>query len=247
MKVTNPWLRLYAEFATDPKVQMMQEADQRRLVMLFCLRCSNGDETLHETEVAFQLRVSLEEWKRSKAIFESKGFIDSDGNLLNWNERQYVSDSSTARVRAYRDKMKQEGNVSVTPPDTETDTEQKKKKEQKKPPQAAAFVPPDWIGTEVWKAFLEMRKKKRAPATDRACNLIVSKLLKLSAKGNDPSEVLDQSIRNSWTDVYPIKDNEHGNRSTSRKQSVVERVEEHIRANRAARESTVIEGELADP
>ena len=32
------WMRLYAEFATDPKVQMMSEAMQRRHVMLFCLK-----------------------------------------------------------------------------------------------------------------------------------------------------------------------------------------------------------------
>ena len=28
------WFRMYAEFATDPKVQMLSEADQRRYIML---------------------------------------------------------------------------------------------------------------------------------------------------------------------------------------------------------------------
>ena len=57
----NQWFRLYSEFATDPKVQMMSEADQRRFIMLLCMRCSNGDETLHDDEIAFQLRISEEE------------------------------------------------------------------------------------------------------------------------------------------------------------------------------------------
>lgn len=122
------WFRLYGEFATDPKVQMLSEADQRRLVMLFCIRCSNDDETFHDEQVAFQLRVSLEEWQRSKALFIEKGFLNSDGKLRNWDKRQYRSDSSTERVRAYRDREKQERNVSVTPPDTDTDTDTERAK-----------------------------------------------------------------------------------------------------------------------
>lgn len=116
--MANPWFRMYAEFATDPKVQMLPEKEQRRLVMLFCLRC-NGNETLQDEQVAFQLRISNEEWAASKAIFISKSFIDSDNEVLNWDKRQFVSDSSTERVAKYREKKKQECNVSVTPPDTE--------------------------------------------------------------------------------------------------------------------------------
>lgn len=43
--MANSWFRLYAEFATDPKVQMMSEAEQRRCVIRMCIRC-NGDVTL---------------------------------------------------------------------------------------------------------------------------------------------------------------------------------------------------------
>lgn len=106
------WFRMYGEFATDPKVQMMNEAMQRRLVMLFCLECSNGLETFHvterETSIAFALRVSDEEIAATKAVFLAKGFINDDWTLRNWSKRQYVSDSSTARVRAHREKKKRE-------------------------------------------------------------------------------------------------------------------------------------------
>ena len=119
------WFRMYGEFATDPKVQMMSEADQRRFIMLLCLRCSNDDVTLHETEIAFQLRISDEEWARSKALFISKGLIDDTCKPVAWDARQFVSDSSRARVAAHRAKKKQERNVTVTPPDTDTDTDKK--------------------------------------------------------------------------------------------------------------------------
>ena len=117
------WFRMYGEFATDPKVQMMSEADQRRFVMLLCLRCSNDDVTLHETEIAFQLRISNEEWATSKATFMSKGLIDDECKPVAWDRRQFVSDSSKSRVAAHRAKKKQECNVTVTPPETEADTD----------------------------------------------------------------------------------------------------------------------------
>lgn len=104
------WLRLYAEFSTDPKVQMMSEAMQRRLIMLFCLQCSNGIETFHvterETSIAFALRISDEEIALTKAEFVRRGFINEDWTLRNWGKRQYASDSSTARVRKHREAKK---------------------------------------------------------------------------------------------------------------------------------------------
>lgn len=105
------WFRLYAEFASDPKVQMMDEAMQRRLVMLFCLQCCNGLETFHETEretsIAFALRISEQQLAETKDLFLRKEFIESDWTLCNWNKRQYISDSSTARVRKHREAKKQ--------------------------------------------------------------------------------------------------------------------------------------------
>ena len=133
--MANPWFRLYSEFAHDPKIQMLSEAMQRRYVMLMCLRCSEVLETLHETEIAFQLRLSTEELEQTKQLFISKNFIDKHWNLLNWDKRQFVSDSSTMRVAKHRSKKKQVSNVDETLQkrpsnaiDTDTDTEQIQKR-----------------------------------------------------------------------------------------------------------------------
>lgn len=130
------WFRLYSEFATDPKVQMMPEAMQRRLIMLFCLQCSNGIETFHETEretaIAFAMRISETELAETKELFLRRGFINDDWTLANWDKRQYVSDSSTARVRKHRAAKKQAEKQGETLPkrssnaleQNRTDTEQ---------------------------------------------------------------------------------------------------------------------------
>ena len=124
--MSNPWFRLYSEFSHDPKIQRMSEADQRRFVMLLCIRCSNGDVTLQDDDVTFQLRISNEEWQVTKALFLSKNLIDEGNNPVAWDKRQFVSDSSAPRVARHRAKIKEACNVTVTPPEqNRTDTESK--------------------------------------------------------------------------------------------------------------------------
>jgi len=128
-KSGKPWFRKYWEWMNDPKVQMMSESDQRRLDMLFCLRCS-GRTNPTDDEIVFVLRVSPEEWARSKNLFIEKGFIDEKNNLRNWDKRQYETDSSAKRVREHRQKKKtcnadvtlhgRYSNADVTAPDTDS-------------------------------------------------------------------------------------------------------------------------------
>jgi hypothetical protein len=113
-----------------------------------------------------------------------------------------------------------------SPPDTDTDTDtegiQRGEDKEDNPP----FVPeepkqgkrktqkcekefslPEYIPTEVWTAYIDIRVKKRAAKTDSALWLIIEELEKIKEKhGHNPVEVLKKSIRSGWTDVYPLKD-----------------------------------------
>lgn len=138
--MANPWFRMYSEFATDAKVQSMPEPMQRRLMMLFCLRCSDVLATLHDDELQFALRISNDELAETKALFVRKGFIDEAWNLLNWDKRQFNSDSSTERSRKHREAKKAAAgvietsrNVAATPPDTDTDTETEEERDAGEP------------------------------------------------------------------------------------------------------------------
>ena len=102
---------------------MLSEVDQRRYVMTLCLRCCNGDATLHDDVVTFQLRISKKEWIKTKAALIEVNLIDDLNRPVGWDKRQYVSDTSTERSRKYRKKKKQQCNVAVTPPETEAETE----------------------------------------------------------------------------------------------------------------------------
>jgi len=102
---------------------MLSEVDQRRFLVLLCLRCSNGDVTLRDADVAFQLRITPEQWTETKAVLMGKKLITQHNKPVAWERRQYDSDSSNERVQRYRERMKQRRNVTETPPETEIETE----------------------------------------------------------------------------------------------------------------------------
>lgn len=177
--MSNHWFRLYAEFAHDPKVQLMSEHDQRRLIMLFCIRC-NGDVTLQDKHVTFQLRISPQEWSASKALFIESGFIDANNNVLNWDKRQYISDSSATRVARHRALHKTTANVTVTtsnvtvtPPEqiqNRTDTEQiqKQNKSKVKNITPSALLAARDIDIQIANDWITLRKQKKAAITETA-------------------------------------------------------------------------------
>jgi hypothetical protein len=184
---------------------------QRRLIMLFCSRCRT--ETLLERDRAFHWRISDGELAKTKAVFLEKGFIDEDWNLLNWNKRQFLSDSSTERVRRYRKGLKQDEtlqtvtrNVTVTAPDTDTDTEQIQKQTKTNTPRGS-FILPCWIPRDAWDGWEEMRRKSRYPLTNRARELAVKDLDKLRQDGVDPTDVLNTATLRNYRGLFALNGN----------------------------------------
>lgn len=99
---------------------------------------------------------------------------------------------------------------------------------------------PEWLDPEAWAAFVDHRRKIKAPMTDRAAELAVAELGKLRAAGHDPRAVIHQSILNGWRGLFAPKDSNdrapaHRN---ARRESEAERVErinrEHDDRERAA-------------
>lgn len=74
---------------------------------------------------------------------------------------------------------------------------------------ARAFAAPcpEGVEVETWDGFLEVRKRKRAPITEKAYRLIV-KALEQSA--GTPDETIAQSVMNGWTGVFAIKGGANG-------------------------------------
>lgn len=68
------------------------------------------------------------------------------------------------------------------------------------------IILPEWINKETWIAFLEMRKKIKAPLTQYAMKLAIYRLERFRAEGENPNEILDKAIMGSWKGLYSLKD-----------------------------------------
>jgi hypothetical protein len=69
----------------------------------------------------------------------------------------------------------------------------------------AALLLPDWLPEEEWGHYALMRKKIRKPLTDYAIELAIRKLDELRHQGHDPAAVLNQSVLNNWTGLFPLR------------------------------------------
>ena len=65
--------------------------------------------------------------------------------------------------------------------------------------------------------FVEFRKKIKAPMTEKAIDLMIGKLDKMTTDNNEKIAILEQSIMNGWKGVFPLDKNKQ-----SRGQSTID-------------------------
>ena len=142
--MSNPWFRLYNEFANDPVIQSLGFAEQRHFVVLMCLK-NNGvidrniSKANKERIICRGLGLTEKEAEKLKNTLIEFDLIDKNWQIKNWDKRQFISDNSTRRSRKSR-KNKETCNVAATEhaalqqrdcnapeTDTETDTETEEK------------------------------------------------------------------------------------------------------------------------
>ena len=78
-----------------------------------------------------------------------------------------------------------------------------------------------WAGlsprlTEALEGFEDMRKKAKKPMTDKARELAVKELLKLSNNEEEQIAIVEQSIAKCWLSFYPLKAEKAAGSDTSR-------------------------------
>lgn len=167
------------------------------------------------------VKMSPQQWRRIKPIL-MQFFDDEDGILSNGrltDEAEAVKQKSKrqsdkAKSRWLKTKKTHKATampivcqddasltLNTTPVDTNVSTPL---------PPKGSFVLPEWIDPADWKDFEEMRRKIKKPMTDRARQAILSKLEKMMILGHLPKTILENSITNSWQDVYEPKGKDNG-------------------------------------
>jgi hypothetical protein len=146
------------------------------------------------------------------------GYCEKNG-LISKEKR---STANAERQRRYRERLRNpvsnassNANVThnVTGLDQDQDLDQKKQKKRARQASPVSSSEeeepvklPDWLPTEHWKAWLDVRKKIKAPNTPRALKLSLDELERLKSQGYDPKAVLDQATVKGWKFPYPLKE-----------------------------------------
>jgi uncharacterized protein YdaU (DUF1376 family) len=181
-------------------------------------------DSCYDREVFPTLEQALEwTWASTEAEVEAVKFVlsrffvlDKEGcyvqdrilqELLHYHKNadtnKRIADEREAKRRENRTKRTQ--SVDDAPPNHKPITNNHKP--NKESATSVAVVFPDWLPKETWDAFIQMRKRIGKPPTDYAIKLLVAKLERFKANGQDVKQVLEKSITSGWQDVFEIKGN----------------------------------------
>jgi len=213
------WFRLYTDITDNHKLRMLAFEDRWHFVAILACNSAGlikGDNEFLERALAVKLGVQLRELDEIKRRLIDVKLIDADWKPVGWDERQYVSDSSTARTRKYREKQKatdsvtsreRHNDVTVTPPDTDTDTEQKQKQKKqtvnwKDVQRRVAALDVDW---SLFREFLRTRQTLKARNTPYGLKVLLNKIEDLVSAGENATTMIEESNSNGWKTVYPAK------------------------------------------
>lgn len=133
------WFRYYDEALDDPKVQRLSGDLFKTWINLLCLASKSNGKLPSNDDIAFRLRISVQDAQLRTEDLIMAGLIDIGPDralsMHGWTERQYVSDTSSARVRKHRKNkaetpcnddetlLKRECNVIESESYSDTDTE----------------------------------------------------------------------------------------------------------------------------
>ena len=204
-----PWFRAYTEMVDDEKLRLLAFEDRWHFVALLCLK---GQGVLDETgsllfrKVAVKLGLDVRSVEEVARRLSEVGLIDEKTlQPIAWEARQFRSDSSAARVAAYRARKKQgvkrDGNVTVTAQDTDTDTDTEEEKKEESPRKRSnTFAVPDWINKSHWDAWHSCAKRKNA--SDAQKQMAVDKLDSWRKQGIDHAAALENAAIAGWQGLF---------------------------------------------
>lgn len=187
--------------------QIKSESD--RMYLYAALKCD-------EVSGAEMLNIMAETGKIDKKLWENYSIIASE-DLLNSLKPAYEKRKNAILNIAEIAKIAvSDAENTVTGAETQVSVgnnpQTKVKKSKLKETKVKETEIPEHL-KQIWPAYLEMRQKKKKPATEYAKKLVIDQLEKWYP--NDPErqiECLNVSIRNSWTDVYKLKENKVGSK-----------------------------------
>jgi hypothetical protein len=219
------WFKHFTDSLSDPFIEELMDNYSHAgyvawfgLIEIICKENKynvTGDLEISPIYLKRKLRIST---TKLEQIFD---FCQTKGKLLfNISQEKWVFKFS--KVAELKDNYTKNLQATGKKVSLEVEVDKKKKEKKKKPIKKKDKKPikkkdicilPDWLPLEEWKDFVEMRNKIKAPLTEKAVELAISKLSKLKDAGDNPAEVLNESIMNSYKGLFPLKKGKGGVKS----------------------------------
>lgn len=181
------YLKVFTDFANN--LELLGDAERGRLFMAMLKYAESGAEPELKGNERFLWAVAKADIDRQRENYNKR----CETNKQIATNRYQSAPESTNRNETYQDKDKEKTKKNNNNPST---------------PLPGAW---DGVSSELHDAliaFEEMRKKIRKPLTERAKQLALSNLRKLSADEETQIAIVNQSVLNGWQAFYALKEEE---------------------------------------
>ena len=224
----NPWFRIYNEVIDDPKILLLALEDRWHYIAILTLKnrgeLDDCEPAFMRRKVAIKLGVEVRTLDEIARRLAEVSLIDAETlQPLAWDDRQFQSDSSKARVEAWRARQGEQkqavedgngdvtlqgcyGNGDVTCQEEEEEEDEHKDKKNirsagKKGAGKNSIEPPEDVSIQVWSDFEAHRKALKAPITPTVVRQITKEIDKAKKGGISANDLLAETMMRGWRAV----------------------------------------------
>lgn len=229
------WIKIVTDIFDDEKIMLIENMPEGDtiLVIWFKLLALAGkqnncgvfvlSEKIPYTDEMFStiFRRPLPTVRLALTTFEKFGMVEIIENTVmikNWEKHQSVDtlekikDDTRKRVQKHREKQKQivdntQCNVTVTLPVTQCNATEEDKEYKNKSKSIYSVYTSNVDLLSALDDFEKMRKSIKKPLTDKAKQMLLTELDKLSSDDETKIAILNQSIFHNWQGVFALKVN----------------------------------------
>jgi hypothetical protein len=205
------WFRLYNDIVDNHKIRMLAFEDRWHFIAIMACHSQElgGGDEFFERSLAIKLGVQVRELEEIQRRLMDVNLIDANWIPIGWDDRQFLSDNSHARVKKYREKqrlsksvtkVKRDCNVSVTVQETDTDTDTDTEQIN-----ITARVMALGIDKGLWNEYIKTRKRLKATNTPRGLRTLLGRIEKFVSQGRDATEMIEEANAQGWKTVYEPK------------------------------------------
>lgn len=215
------WLKLHDDFFDSKRIKKMRKMAGGDTYTIIYLKMQllamkkdgilkwTGLEDSMADELSLDLDESPDDVKVTLAYLLSCGLAETSDDVsffFPYAVRNTGSEGSSAkRVREYRERQESlQCNADVTHVKQICNGEKEIEKETRVREKSKEYSSVPELNDAIL-SFIDFRRKMRKPMTDRAINLLISKLNSITSDTNEQIEVINQSILNGWAGVFPLK------------------------------------------